>query len=91
MEYDKLGSKALAGFLRFRLCGRGDGVSAALAHGFVHDDGTGDGDVERTNAAGHGDAQEVIAGPLYELVEAGAFASEDEATVLLEVEVGVVG
>ena len=33
----------------------------------------------------------MVAGALDEVVEAGAFAAEDEADVLLEVEVGVVG
>ena len=62
-----------------------------MAHGFVHDDRAGYGDVERADAAGHGDAEEVVAGALDEVVEAAAFAAEDEADVLAEVEVGVVG
>lgn len=74
--------------------GRGlwlDAGRAALAQGLVHDDGSGDGDVERGDLAGHGDAEEVVAGLLDEVVEAGAFASEDEDAVGGEVEVGVVG
>ena len=69
----------------------GGGGGAALAHGFVHDDGAGDGDVERGDRAGHGDAEEVVAGLLDQVVEAGAFAAEDEDAVGAEVEVGVVG
>jgi hypothetical protein len=83
-------SQTFAWLQRFRRGRKGDGA-AALAHGLVHDDGPGDGDVERTDAASHGDAEEVIAGAFDELVEAGAFAAEDEAGVLAEVEVGVVG
>ena len=82
--------QALAGFHGFRRFGWRKGA-AALAEGLVHDDGAGDGDVERADTAGHGDAQEVVAGALDEVVETGAFAAEDEAGVLLEVEVGVVG
>jgi hypothetical protein len=63
----------------------------ALAHGFVEDDRAGDGDVEGGDAAGHGDAEQVVAGALDEVVEAGALAPEDEAGVLAEVEAGVVG
>ena len=70
---------------------RGQGGLAALAHGFVHDDGAGDRDVERGNSAGHGDAEEVVAGFLDEVVEAGALAAKDQDTVGAEVEVGVVG
>ena len=83
-------SQTFAWLQRFRRGWGGDGA-AALAHGLVHDDGSGDGDVERADAASHGYAEEVIAGAFDELVEAGAFAAEDEAGVLAEVEVGVVG
>jgi len=65
--------------------------ASALAHGFVHDDRAGYRDVERADAAGHGDAEEVVAGALHEVVETGSLAAEDEADVLAEVEVGVVG
>ena len=41
--------------------------------------------------AGHGDAQEVVAGLLDQVVQAGALAAEDEDAVGAEVEVGVVG
>jgi len=64
---------------------------ATLAQGFVHDDGSGYGDVERRDLPGHGDAQEVVAGFFDEVVEAGTLAAEDEDAVGVEVEVGVVG
>ena len=64
---------------------------AALAEGFVEDDGSGGGDVEGADAAGHGDAQQVVAGAADEVVEAGAFAAEDEDAVAGEVELVVVG
>jgi len=64
----------------------------ALAEGFVHDDCPGDGDVEGGDLAGHGDAQEVVAGFFDEVVEACAFAAKDEDAVGgAEVEVGVIG
>ncbi len=62
-----------------------------MAHGLVHDDGAGDRDVERGDLARHGDAQQVVAGLLDQVVQAGAFAAEDEDAVGAEVEVGVVG
>jgi hypothetical protein len=64
---------------------------AALAQGLVHDDRAGDRDVERGDAAGHGDAQQVVAGLLDQVVQAGALAAEDQDAVGAEVEVGVVG
>jgi hypothetical protein len=66
------------------------GGLAALAEGFVEDDGSGGGDVERADAAGHGDAEQVVAGAADEVVEASAFASEDEHAVAGEVELVVV-
>ena len=54
------------------------GSGAALAGGFVEDDGSCGGDVERTDAAGHGDAQQMVAGAADKIVQAGAFAAEDE-------------
>ena len=66
-------------------------LGAALAGGFVENDGSGGGDVEGTDAAGHGDAQEVVAGAADEIVEAGAFAAQDEDAVAGEVELVVVG
>ena len=64
---------------------------AALAGGFVEHDGSGGGDVEGADAAGHGDAQQVVAGAADEIVEACAFAAEDEDAVAGEVELVVVG
>ena len=90
----RLGAEAFAGLWWFRLLGGwlgAGGSDATLAHGFVHDDCAGYGDVEGAYAAGHRDAEEVVAGALYQVVEAGAFAAQDQADVLAEVEVGVVG
>jgi hypothetical protein len=64
---------------------------AALAHGFIHDDGSGHRDVERRDLASHGDAEEVVAGLFDEVVEAGSLAAQDEDAVGAEVEVHVVG
>jgi hypothetical protein len=64
---------------------------AALAHGLVHDDCSGYGDVEGRDLSGHGDSEEVVAGLFDEVVEAGSFAAEDEDAVGAEVEVHVVG
>lgn len=66
-------------------------MGATLAHGFVHDYGSSDGDVERGDAARHGNAQEVVAGALDQIMKPRAFAAEDKADVLAEVEVCVVG
>jgi hypothetical protein len=87
-----LGAEAFAGLWRFRLWRGGLGAGpAALAHGFVHDDSSRYGDVQGANAASHGDAEKVVAGAFDEVVEAGAFAAQDEADILAKVEVGVVG
>ena len=67
------------------------GGLAALAHGFVHDDGSGDRDVEGGELAGHRDAEEVVAGLFDEVVEAGSFSAQDEDAVGAEVEVHVIG
>ena len=85
-----LTSRGLCGVWRGRRVWVRRGL-AALAQGFVHDDGAGDRDVERGDRAGHGDAEQVVAGFLDEVVEAGALAAEDEDAVGAEVEVGVVG
>ena len=69
----------------------GDRSSAALAGGFVEDDGTGGGDVERADAAGHGNAEQVVAGAADKIVEARAFAAEDDDEIAGEVELVVVG
>jgi len=83
-------SQSLARFCGFR-CGRRCGGLVALAHGFVHDDGSGDRYVERRDLAGHGYPKKVIAGFFDEVVEACAFATKNEDAVGVEVEVGVVG
>ena len=62
-----------------------------MAHGLVHNDRSGDGDVEGRYLAGHGDSEEMVAGLLDQIVEPGALSSEDEDAVGFEVEVGVVG
>jgi len=79
--------------LSFRRRGLGaEGAGgAALAKGFVEDDGTGGGNVEGADAAGHGNAQQVVAGAADEVVQASAFAAEDEDAVAGEVELVVVG
>jgi hypothetical protein len=65
-------------------------TGAALASGLVEDNGSGGGDVERADAAGHGDAEEMIAGAANEIVEAGTFAAEDDDEIAGEIE-SVVG
>ena len=67
------------------------GGLAALAKGFVKDHGAGGRDVEGTDAAGHGNAQQVITGFADQVVKAGAFASQDEDAVAGEVKLVVVG
>src|ERR1700678_2792390 len=47
---------------------------AALAVGFIKDNGSGGGDVERAYAPGHGNTQQVVAGAADEIVQAVAFA-----------------
>jgi hypothetical protein len=64
---------------------------AALAEGFIEDDGTGGRDVEGADAAGHGDTQEVVAGAADKIMETGPLAAEDEDAVAGEVETVVVG
>ncbi len=71
-------------------CGR-SGSSAALAGGFVEDDGSGGGDVEGADAAGHGNAQQVVAGAADEIVQARALAAKDDDEIAGEVELVVVG
>jgi hypothetical protein len=64
---------------------------AALAEGFVEDDGARCGDVEGADAAGHGDAKQVVTGFADQVVEAGALAAEDQDAVAGEVELVIVG
>ena len=65
--------------------------SAALAGGFVEDDGSGGGDVEGADAAGHGNAQQMVAGAADQIVQTRAFAAEDDDEIAGEVELVVVG
>jgi hypothetical protein len=67
------------------------GSSAALASGFVEDNGSGGGYVEGADAASHGDAEEMIAGAANEIVEAGIFAAEDDDKIAGEIELVVCG
>lgn len=64
---------------------------ATLASGFVEDNGSGGGNVEGTDAAGHGDAEEMIAGSANEIVKAGAFTAEDDDEIACEIELVVFG
>ncbi len=66
------------------------GGGAALAGGFVEDDGSGGGDVERADAAGHGNAQQMVAGAADQIVQARAFAAEHDDEIAGEVELVVV-
>lgn len=67
------------------------GTGAALPSGFVEDNGSGGGNVERADAASHGDAEEMIAGAANEIVEAGTFAAEDDDKIAGEIELIVWG
>jgi hypothetical protein len=67
------------------------GSSAPLAGGFVENDCACRGDIKRADASGHGDAQQMVAGAADKIVEACAFASEDEDAVAAEVELVIVG
>ena len=69
--------------------GGGIGSGAALASGLVEDNGSGGGDVEGTDAAGHGNTEEMIAGAANEIVEAGALAAKDDDEITGEVELVV--
>ena len=71
--------------------GQGASGEAALAEGFIEDDGAGGRDVEGADAARHGNAQQVVTGFSDEVMEAGAFAAEHENAVAGEVELVVVG
>ena len=62
----------------------------ALAEGLVEHDGAGCGDVQRADAAGHGNAQQVVAGAADQIVQPGAFAAQNEDAVAGEVELVVV-
>jgi hypothetical protein len=63
---------------------------AALAEGLIKHDGACRGDVEGTDAAGHGNAQQMVARAADEVVQPGAFAAEDEDAVAGEVKLVVI-
>ena len=67
------------------------GDISALAEGFVEHHGPGGGDVEGADAAGHGNAKEMVAGAADQVVEAGSLAPKNEDEVAGEVEPIVVG
>ncbi len=62
-----------------------------LAKGFKEHDRAGGGDIEGADAAGHGNAQQVVAGAADEIVEARTLAAEDKNAVAGEIELVVVG
>jgi hypothetical protein len=64
---------------------------AALASGFVEDDGSGGRDVERADAARHGNVQEMIAGSANEIVEPCALAAENDDEIAGEIELVIRG
>lgn len=50
---------------------------ASLASCLIEDDRTSGGNIEGRNSTGHGDAQEMVAGSAGEIVQALAFAAQD--------------
>jgi hypothetical protein len=69
---------------------RGSGSSgAALASGFEEDDGSGSRDVEGTDAASHGNAQQMIAGTANEVMKSRALAAKDDDEIAGEIELVV--
>src|SRR6202000_1960965 len=83
-------SQSLTFFRGFSCDGRCRGL-AALPHCLVHDDGSGDRYVKRRDLTCHGYPKKMVAGLFDQVVEAGAFAAQDEDAVASEVVVGVVG
>ena len=69
----------------------GSGSSTPLAGSLVKNDGSRGGDVQRAHAAGHGNAQQVVAGAADEIVESRALAAEDDTKIAGEIELVVVG
>jgi len=65
--------------------------NSALAGCFVEDNGSRGRDVEGADTAGHGNAQEMIAGAANEIVETRALAAEDDDEIAGEIELVVVG
>ena len=72
---------------------RGGRIStgAALASGFVEDDGPGGGDIEGADGPGHGNREEIVAGAAHEIVEPGALAAKDNNEIAGEIELVVCG
>ena len=66
-------------------CGQRQSLRATLARGLKHDDGSGCGHVEGGDGSGHRNAQQVVAGAADEIVQAVAFASENDYCVGREV------
>jgi hypothetical protein len=66
------------------------GSGAALASGFIEDDGSSGGNVERADAARHGNAQEMVASTADKIVQTGALATEDEDEIAGKVELVVI-
>jgi hypothetical protein len=62
-----------------------------LAKGLIKHDGSSGGDVERADAACHGNTQQVVTGATDEIVKAGTLATENDDAVASEVEAIVVG
>jgi hypothetical protein len=62
-----------------------------LAGGFVEDDGSGGGDVEGADGAGHGNRKEMVAGAAHEIVQTGAFAAKHDDKIAGEIELVVCG
>ncbi len=67
------------------------GSGTTLAGGLVQHDGSCSGDVERADAAGHGNAQQVVAGATNEIMQPRAFPSKDQNTVAGEIKPVVIG
>jgi len=65
------------------------GSGSALASGFIEHDGSGGGDVEGADAAGHGNVQQMIAGAANQIVEPCALAAEHDDEIAREVELVV--
>ena len=66
------------------------GGTTALAECFVKHYGSSCGDVERADAAGHRNAQQMVASTADKIVQTGALAAEDQDAVAGEVELVVI-
>jgi hypothetical protein len=67
------------------------GGQTALAEGFVEHHRSGGGDVERADAAAHGNAQQVVAGAADQVVQPRALAAQHQNAVAGQIELVVVG